>query len=164
VSSTSLTLGNMIAGVLQWVILLILMRLYVYKPLLAAMQKRRDNIGKQIHDADALREDAEKFASERESLLKQAREDAKTLISQARREGEEEARKIVEAAQREAAYRQRTALEEIQRERDVALQTIRSEVAGLVLLAAGKLLERNLDPHDQERYLDQVLQDAGQLQ
>ncbi len=154
----------MVAGVLQWVILLALMRVYVYKPLIAAMQKRRDNIGKQIHDADSLREEAEKFAAERETLLKQAHEDAKTLITQARREGEEEARKIVETAQREASYRQKSALEEIAHERDEALKAIRSEVAGMVLMATGKLLERNLDPKDQSHYLDQILQDAGQLQ
>jgi F-type H+-transporting ATPase subunit b len=154
----------MLAGVLQWVILLALMRVYVYKPLIAAMQQRRDNIGKQIHDADALREEAEKFASEREALLKQAHADAKTLISQARREGEEEARKIVDNAQREASYRQKAALDEIAHERDEAVKAIRSEVAGMVLTATGKLLERNLDQQDQTRYLDQILQDAGQLQ
>ncbi|OLZ10663.1 F0F1 ATP synthase subunit B [Sulfobacillus thermosulfidooxidans] len=163
-SSTSLTLGNMVAGVLQWVILLILLRLYVYKPLLAAMQKRRDTIAKQINDANSLREEAEKLHQEQEALLKQAREDAKTLIAQARREGEEEARKIVEQAQREAQYRQKAALEEIQHERDEALKAIRAQVADLVLMATSKLLERNLDDKDQERYLDQILQDAGQLQ
>jgi len=164
VSSTSLTLGNMIAGVLQWVILLALMRLYVYKPLLAAMQKRRDNIAKQITEADSLREQAEKLRQEQETLLKQAHDDAKLLIAQARREGEEEARKIVDQAQREASYRQRAALEEIQHERDEALKMIRAEVADLVLMATGKLLERNIDEKDQERYLDQILEDAGQLQ
>ena len=163
-SSTSLTVMNMVAGVLQWVILLALLRLYVYKPLLAAMQKRRENIAKQIDDANRLREEADKLHKEQEAILKQARDDAKTLISQARREGEEEARKIVEQAQREATYRQRSALEEIQHERDEALKAIRSEVADLVLMATGKLLERNLDEQDQARYLDQILQDAGQLQ
>ncbi len=163
-SNTSLTLGNMVAGVLQWVILLWLMRAYVYKPLLTAMQKRRENIAKQITDSERLREEAEKLRQEQDKVLKQAHDDAKILIAQARQEGEEEARKIVDQAQREASYRQKSVLEEIQHERDEALKTIRSEVADLVLMATGKLLARNLDEKDQERYLDQILQDAGQLQ
>ncbi len=163
-STTSLTLGNMVAGVLQWVILLFLMRRYVYKPLLGAMQKRRENIAKQISEADKLREEAEKLRQEQDNLLKKAHDDAKALIAQARREGEEEARKIVDQAQREASYRQRAALEEIHHERDEAIKMIRAEVADLVLMATGKLLERNIDEKDQERYLDQILQDAGQLQ
>lgn len=163
-SSTSLTAGNMIAAVAQFVLLLILLRLFVYKPLLAAMQKRRDTIAKQIHDADGLKEEADKLRQEAQSLVSQARDEAKQIVANARRESDEQAKKIVEQAQREASYRQKAAIEEIEHERDRALASIRGQVADLVVFASSKIIERNLNQEDQGRYLDEILKDAGQLQ
>ena len=163
-SSTSLTAGNMIAAVLQWVVLLILLRAFVYKPLLAAMQKRRDTISKQINDADGLKSEAEKLRSEAQQLISQARDEAKLIMANAQREGDEQAKKIVELAQREASYRQKAAIEEIEHERDQALASIRSQAADLVVFAAGKLIERNLTADDQNHFLDEILKDVGQLQ
>ncbi len=163
-SSTSLTAGNMIAAVLQWVLLLVLLRWFVYKPILAAMQKRRDTIAKQIGDADGLKAEAQSLREEAQQLVEQARDEAKQMLASARREAEEQAQKIVEQAQREASYRQKAAIEEIAHERDLALASIRGQVADLVVFAAGKVIERNLTDQDQSRYVEEILQDAGQLQ
>ncbi|MCY0864010.1 MAG: F0F1 ATP synthase subunit B [Sulfobacillus sp.] len=163
-SSTSLTAGNMLAAVLQWVILLILLRAYVYKPILQAMQKRRETIAKQISDADSLRNEAEQLRREAQQLINQARDEAKAILANARREGDEQAKKIIDAAQREASYRQRAAIEEIEHEKEVALAQIRHQVADLVVAATERLLERNVNRDDQHRYLEEILQDAGQLQ
>ena len=163
-SSTSLTAGNMIAAVLQWVLLLILLRAFVYKPILAAMQKRRETISKQIGDADGLKDEADKLRAEAQQLVSQARDEAKHMLANARREADEQAQKIIDQAQREASYRQKAAVEEIEHERDQALASIRSQVADLVVLAAGKVIERNLTDQDHSRYVEEILKDAGQLQ
>ncbi len=163
-SSTSLTAPNLIAAVLQFILLLFLLRAFVYKPILAAMQKRRDTIAKQIQDADGLRGEADKLRHEAQELVNQARDEAKQILANARRESDEQAKKIVEQAQKEASYRQKAAIEEIEHERDQALASIRSQVADLVVFAAGKVIERNLNAEDQARYVDEVLKDAGQLQ
>ncbi len=163
-SSTSLTLGNLIAAVLQFLILLFLLRALVYKKILAAMQQRRENIAKQVHDSESVKAESEKLRREAESLVSQARDEAKQMLAQARRDSDEQAKKIIEQAQREASYRQKQAIEEIEHERDRALASIRGQVADLVLLASSKVIERNLNAEDQSRYLDEILKDAGQLQ
>ena len=163
-SSTSLTAGNMIAAVLQWVLLYILFRAFVYKPILGAMRQRRDNIAKQIGDADTLKLEADKLRGEARQLVDQAREEAKQIVANARREADEQGKKIVEQAQREASYRQKAALEEIAHERDEALAAIRGQVADLVVFAAGRVIERDLTEQDQGRFVEEILQDAGQLQ
>lgn len=163
-SNTALTAGNMIAAVAQWVLLLILLRVFVYKPILAAMQKRRDNIAKQIGDADSLRSEAESLKQEAQQLVEQAREEAKRVMANARRDADEQAKKIVDQAQREASYRQKAAIEEIEHERDQALAAIRGQVADLVVFAASKVVERSLTEDDQHRYVEELLKDAGQLQ
>lgn len=163
-SSTSLTVGNMVAAVVQWAILLVLLRALVYKPLLAAMQKRRDNIAKNIHDSESLKMEAERFRQEGLNLIAKAKDEAKQIVANARREADESAKQIVAQAQREANYRQRAAIEEIEHERDVALAQIRGQVADMVVAATQKLLERNITAQDQHHYIDQFLLDVGQKQ
>lgn len=163
-TNTSLTLPNWIAAVAQWVLLLILLRVFVYKPILAAMSKRRENISKQIGDADHLKDEADKLRAEAQHMVDQARDEVKQMLANARREAEEQAKQIVEQAQREANYRQKAAIEEIEHERDEALASVRAQVADLVVFAASKVIERNLTQEDQSRFVDEALKDAGQLQ
>lgn len=163
-SSTSLTLGNMVAAVVQWAILLILLRALVYKPLIRAMQQRRDNIAKQIHDADQLREQADRLREEAQKLVAEAKDEAKQIIANAQRQGDEQAKRIIEQAQREANYRQKAAIEEIEHEKELALASIRGQVADLVVAATQKLLARSLTEDDQHHFVNQILEDVGQLQ
>lgn len=163
-SNTALTVGNMIAAIAQWVLLLILLRVFVYKPILAAMQKRRENISKQLGEASGMTNEADRLRDEAKALVDQAREEAKLVISQARHDAEEQARQIVEQAQREASWRQKSAIEEIEHEREQALSAIRTQVADLVVFAAGKVIERSLTGDDQKRFVNEIVQDAGQLQ
>lgn len=163
-SSTSLTLGNMIAAVVQWAILLVILRVTVYKPLLAAMNKRRESIAKQIQDAESLREEAMKLREESRQLVERAKEEAKVVMATLRREADEQAKEIVTAAQREAEWRQRAALEEIQHEKDVAVSAIRDQVSDLVMMATQKLLERNLTQEDQHQLIEGFLRDTEPVQ
>lgn len=163
-SSTSLTLGNMVAAVVQWAILLVLLRAWVYKPLLAAMQQRRENVAKQIRDAEALRAEADHVRQEAQKLIAESRDEAKKIIAQAQREADEQGQKIIAQAQREASYRQKAALEEIAHEKDQAVAAIRGQVADMVVYATQKLLERDLTAKDQEKFVRDVLQNVGQLQ
>lgn len=163
-SSTSLTLGNMIAAVIQWAILLVILRVTVYKPLLAAMNKRRESIAKQIQDAESLREEAMKLREESRQLVERAKEEAKVVMATLRREADDQAKEIVTAAQREAEWRQRAALEEIQHEKDAAVSAIRDQVSDLVLMATQKLLERNLTQEDQHQLIEGFLRDAEPVQ
>lgn len=163
-SSTSLTLGNMVAAVVQWAILLVLLRAWVYKPLLAVMQQRRENVAKQIRDAEALRAEADHVRQEAQKLIAESRDEAKKIIAQAQREADEQGQKIIAQAQREASYRQKAALEEIAHEKDQAVAAIRGQVADMVVYATQKLLERDLTAKDQEKFVRDVLQNVGQLQ
>ncbi|MCY0880977.1 MAG: F0F1 ATP synthase subunit B, partial [Firmicutes bacterium] len=124
-SDTALTLGNMVIAVLQWVILLWLLRRYVYPPLQKAMQKRRETISKQINDAQQLRIEAEKLQEEQQQALHAAQDEARRIVGQARKQGEEEAKALVQKAQQEAAFQRQEAMEDIARERDLAIAAVR---------------------------------------
>lgn len=163
-NTTSLTLGNMIAAIVQWVILLFLLRKFVFKPIMSAMNTRQEKIANQIREAERLKAEAEKLKSEQDKLINQAKDEAKAIMAAARREGDEQARAIIETAQREASWRQKAALEEIDREKAEAVKEIRGHVADLVVAATQKLLERNLDPSDQRHYVEEFIQQAGSPQ
>ena len=53
------------------------------------------------------------------------------------------------------------AKDEIRREKEQALTQLRGEVADLAILAAGKLLDANLDTAKQRRLVDKVIQDIN---
>jgi len=68
---------------------------------------------------------------------------------------------ILEKADASARHAITQAQEEIQREKDAALIQLRSEVADLAILAAGKILDANLDTAKQRTLVDAVIRDIN---
>jgi F-type H+-transporting ATPase subunit b len=98
---------TIVAQVVNFVVLVVLLRVFLYKPILRAMDKRQETIAAKFNEAetreaealkerDALREDRETLEAKRDELLDEARRDAhetrRTLRDEARRAVDEQAR------------------------------------------------------------------------
>ena len=68
---------------------------------------------------------------------------------------------ILEKAQGSATFMVTQAKDEIRRAKETALMQLRSEVADLAILAAGKLLDANLDTPKQRALADAAIKDIN---
>ena len=132
------------------VILIVLLRAFAWKPILAALDARESGIEDALKAAENaklemanLQADNERLLQEarleRETLLKEAREMKDKIISEATNEAQDKAGKMIEQAQ--AA---------IESEKKAAMAELKSHVAGLSIDIAEKVVREELSNKDKQ--------------
>lgn len=158
---------NVATFVLMVINLLVVMgvlHIFLYKPVGKVLEDRTAKIEGSINEATAAREKAEQMLSEYKEQLQNARQEAQAILDRATRMGEETKEEIVNKAREESNRMLEQARAEIEEEKSKALAAIRNEAVNLAVMAASKILERNLTGEDQVRLAREAVDDVERLQ
>ncbi len=140
-----LNLGYLLLQIFNFLILFVVLRVWVYKPIMGLLERRRKTISQGLEDArvaaDA-RANAEKEASR---IIMDAEKKANQTVAEARERAEAAAKDVKSAADAEAAKARENALAEVEGERTRILGDLRGQVAALSIAAAQKLVGEALD-------------------
>ena len=150
----------LVAQLVNFFILLVVLRILLYRPILAMLDRRSQRIREGLEAADQSKEQAAQAEQEVARQLQQAREQGQGQIAQA----QETASRIQEEARSQARLDAEALLErarsEIQLERDQAIAELRREFAGLTISAAEKVIGQSLDRGAHQRLIDEVLAES----
>ncbi|MBU7007363.1 F0F1 ATP synthase subunit B [Phosphitispora fastidiosa] len=149
--------------VVNFLILLFLLKKFAYKPILDMLDERKKSIEDAINNAETAKNEAEKMRKEYETRLAEAKQDAQEIMAKATKLGEEMKREIVDNAQSEATKAIQKAQEEINREKDQAIAALRDEVAVLAVMAAGQVLGKAISVEDHEKLVKEFVSEVGDL-
>jgi len=154
-------------GLLFWttivfVILLVLLRKFAWKPILGAVQTREGNIQKALDSALDAEERMTALTAQNEDLLKQAREERNVILREAKVAGESMVAEAKEAAQKDADRILVSANEQIANERMKAVVELKNQVGKLSLEIAEKILKSELDDKaKQESLVNHLVEDVN---
>ena len=159
-----LNLGDIIVTVLIFLILLILLKKFAWGPLMGVMDQRAELIATEIEQAEKSRIESKELLEEQRSLLKEARNDAQAIVENAREQGESQREDIVKVARNEVARLKEEATLEIASEREKAVAAVREEFVSLSILAASKVLGKELSEEDNRALIEETIAKAGDVQ
>lgn len=138
-------------------ILLLAVKHYAWGPVKDMMEKRRQKVIDDLDQAASDRKKAETLANEREAALKNSRQEATQILSDAKSNAQKTGKQIVSEAMAEAsAIREKAEADAAQAETD-ALNEAREEVADLSVTIAEKVIAKNLSAADQKDLVDQFI-------
>jgi len=149
----------LIAQIINFIILLLLLKKFLYGPLVGMLDRRSETIKKSLEDAEKI--EAELLATEernRESLT-EAQTETKAIIAAAKKSAEEEGLKIIESANKKALDQTKRALQEIEESKNQAKAEIKTEAAELITLAFEKIAEKKLDTADDQKMVKNILKE-----
>lgn len=155
--------ATLLAQIVDFIILLIFLRLVVYKPLMKLLADRSEHIARNIASAEEARQQAEQIKAEYEAEMRRAREQAQEVIQKAIKAGEDQARQIIENAKNEAVRLKESALLEIEQEKQKAVAELRDQVASLSVLVAAKIIDHRMTDEIQHEMVQKFIQEAGEL-
>lgn len=153
--------GLIIWTIVTFLVAMLILRRYAWKPLLGALAAREEKIRSQLEQAEHAQAEAQRLLEEHQRALAAAEEQSQRIIREGRSLADQMKADILEKANAGARTLIDQAKGEIQREKDSALEHLRAEVADLVILAAGKILDANLDTPKQRKLVDAVIQDIN---
>jgi len=149
-------------GLLIWtgitfLLVLLILSKFAWKPLIRALSKREETIRLSIERAEEAKAEAERLLAEHAKRLASTQEETARLIRDARAGAETMKNDIVEKANANARRMLDAAKEEIDRKTEQAIGQLRGEVAGLAIKAAEKILEETLDESRQRALVEKFL-------
>ncbi len=156
-----LNLPLLITQIVTFIILLVLLRLFAYKPLMRYFDERSKRIKESMDAADAAKQASQHAEEQAKKRLDEASREGQERIERAVKAGEDLKQKAQADARREWDALIGRARVEIQRERDDAVSGVRQEFADLTVLAAGKVIERSLDKEQHRELIEKVLQEGA---
>ena len=157
-----LSLGwSLVWTIINLIIFYLLMKRFLVGPVLGIMEKRKNLIAQELENAKAAQEKAEELKGHYEGALAGAKEESAQIIEAARADAKSESERMVKEANLEAAKIIENARVTAEQEKENALQGAKSEIAGLALEAARKLLSEGSTEKGNSMLYDEFLAKAG---
>ena len=148
-----INLGYFLVQTFNFLILLVVLRVWVYKPIVGLLEKRRQNIAQGLEDARVAAEARANAEKEAEKIIADANRQAGQIVSEAKDRAEVAARDVRASAEAEAVKAREKALTEVEEERNRILGDLRGQIAGISIAAAQKLVGEALDEKRQHTLL-----------
>jgi len=150
-------------GMIIWTWVTFLVLLYVlkkfgWKPLLNMVEERENRIAESLKRAEEARMEAEKLLEEQHRQLAKTQEEVQTMIKESRLMAEKVRNDIIEKAREDANKLMKRARRDIEKERQMALMSLRNQVADLVVQATSKLIQVSLDEVKHRELIDEYIQ------
>ena len=150
-----LNLGYLFVQIFNFAIIFVVLRAWVYKPILGLLERRRTAIAEGLEDARIAAEARQNAEQEAEQVLGEAQAKASQIMREANDRAETQGKEVIAAAEAEAAKKREEALAEVDSERERILGELRGQVGTLAIAAAQKLINASLDEQRQRVLIDE---------
>ena len=138
------------AQILNFLILVAILRALCYKPVVRMIKAREDKIAESLAKADSDVAEAESLKTDYQAQLAEAREKAQAIVDKAEKVAASNRETSLQDTKREIEQMKKAAQAEIQRDRERAADQLKKEIVALSLLAAGKVVEKNMEASENE--------------
>lgn len=159
-----INLKDLIFAIVNFLILVLVLGKFLYKPFLGILEKRKQTIEDAFTNAEATNRKADEKYEAYTKKLARAEAESREIIKNARLKADDQANMIVEEARAEAARIKLKAETEALRAKEKALRDVREQIGQLAILAAEQILEKEIAAEGQDEILDKVLEKAGTSQ
>lgn len=157
IAALGFSLPALVSNLINFTILLIVLRLFLYKPVLRLLDDRRRRIQEGLDRAEQAESQASASEHEAREAIEQAQREARDLMQQAQEAAAQLRAQLEERARADAEQIVSRAREEVQVERDQAIEQLRREFADLTITAAERVTRQSLDRAAHQRLIDEVL-------
>ena len=158
----SITPWTIIFQICNLLILCALIRKFLWKRVMAVLDKRQAEIDGIYSAADQAREDADQMKQEYTERMSNARDEADRLVKNAVDTAQRRGDAIVEEARNEATHMKQKAEIEIEQEKRKAYSELMGEISGMAADIAGRMVEREINPDDHRELVEEFIKSAGE--
>lgn len=152
---------NIIWTVVNILILSFFLKKFLYKPVTDMMEKRQQLIEGSLQNAEDIKAEAMDLKGQYELELSHAGEEALKILNEAREKSAQETNRQIKETKEEAARILQEASKAIEIEKQKSLQNAQSEIAGIAMLAASKIIGRNVDEDTNKQFLGDFIKEVG---
>ena len=152
---------NLLFSAITVLVLYLILKHFFFEKVHKFMEARKAAVQDNLDRAKATEEEAQALLSEYQATLSNAEEEKRAIIKEAKAEADRRADAIVGEAKIQAQRIVSEAHENMRAEEEKAVVQLKKEVSSLAVLAAERIMQRELDEKSQQALVDQVLEEAA---
>lgn len=164
VEALGINLTEFIFYLINFLILVGVLTKFLYKPFLNVLDTRKRSIQDALDNAEMTNRRADEKMEQYNRQIAKVEDQGREIIKDAKIRAESQAADIIEEANRRANDMILAAERQIDRERKKALADMKKQVAVLAILAAEKIVERDIAQIGQDKIVDEIIEQAGSRQ
>lgn len=153
--------GLIIWTTVTFIILLLMLKKFAWKPILNSLNERETFIKNSLEKAEKAQQDAEELLKKNQENLAKAEEEAQKVINQGREYADNLKTQLLDEAKQEAKKMIDDASEQIEQKNKEAFNNLKAEIAGIAVDAAEKILRENLDQEKQKQLVEKYIKDIS---
>ena len=154
--------ASLIYTIINLVIFYLLLKKFLFKPVMGIMEKREKMIADGLQNATDTQNEAKQLKADYEKALSGAKEQSSQIDDKAHAEAKKEYNRILSEANEKAGIMLENAKKTIEVERQQTMNTLQSEIAGLAMQAAKKIVDEKTENQGNKGIYDQFLEGVGE--
>jgi F-type H+-transporting ATPase subunit b len=141
-------------------ILFLLMKKILFKPVKAILDKREKEINSIYDDAKKASDSAEKLKEEYTEKLSKAKEDAEEIVRSATKKAQLTEEELMQNARMKAEKIVERAEEQIQLEKQNAVNEVKNEISDIAVSLASEIIKKEISEDKQHEIIDGLIKDS----
>ncbi|GHV49646.1 hypothetical protein AGMMS49579_01900 [Spirochaetia bacterium] len=155
------SLATFLITIINVGILFFILRAVLFKPVTKFMEARSRKIEDALAQSEKDKVESRLLLQQYEARIKKAEEDAGEIIRSARETARQQSEKILAEGKAAAEKLLANGRTQLETEQKAAMALFKAEAAALVVSAAAKLIQRELNQDDNRRLAGLLLQELG---
>lgn len=158
----SIDVGSLIFTIINTLILFFIIKHFLFGRVNKILEERSNDISSTYKKADETMENAKKLEADYTELMAEAKEKSAEIVKSASQKALKRSDEIIAQAKDEAANITKKANEDIEREKKRARSQLKNEISEIAVQIAGKVVEKEISVSDQERLINEFIENAGE--
>ena len=159
-ASLGVNLPLLVVFVVNFIVLFVLLRLFLYKPVMKMLDERTKRTKDAMDLAEATKKEFEQAKGEVQREIEKGRQEAQAIIAQSMQVGE----RLKEESRQEATKQAQTIVDrtrsELEAERDKIVGDLRREFVDISISAAEKVIKETLDKEKHRKLIEETLRES----
>jgi F-type H+-transporting ATPase subunit b len=159
-ASLGINLPLLVVFIINFIVLFVLLRIFLYKPVLKMLDERSKRTKEGMELAEATKKEYEQAKTEVQKQIEKGRQEAQAIIAQTMQIGE----RLKEESRQEATKQAQVIVDrtraELEAERDKIVENLRKEFVDISISAAEKVIKETLDKEKHRKLIEETLQES----
>ena len=153
-------LFTIFATIVNFIILILILKHYFFNKISSVIENRNNEVKETIDNAEARKLEAQNLKDSFEKQLAGLESKGRDIVKDAKTKADAQAQDILHEAEAKSTLLLKQAETEIERLKRKAIDDMRSEIGELAIMAAEKILEKQLDHKEQQAVIGKIIDEA----
>ena len=153
---------ELVIQIINTIILFWILKRILFKPVLNIIDAREEGIKNDIATGEKAKNEGLALKEQYEQKLLVSKNEGQEIIKQATLRAEEKSAEIISTAKEEASTIKERASKDIAQEKEKAMNELRTEISAMAILAASKVIEKDIDQSKHEEMINKFIEEVGE--